>query len=168
MNEFLIFQGMTPEMVLWPMYIGVCVAILYSHFLKIKLGPFVKALIKAKAISPESALSLEELGFEKNKHVLYDLKRKSGLRRLVERCEVKKTPENKQPDDVEKSALEEKCVKYYIPDEKVGRADAIYVNGGSSLKMTIIMLVVFLALTVLLLKLAPLLINLINNFDAFL
>lgn len=167
MNEFLIFQGVTPEMVLWPMYIGVCVAILYSHFLKIKLGPFVEALIKAKAISPESALSLEELGFEKNKHVLYDLKRKSGLRRLVERCEVEAFAENTEPN-VEKSALEEKCVKYYIPDEKVGRADAIYVNGGSSLKMTIIMLVVFLALTVLLLKLAPLLINLINNFDAFL
>ncbi|MBR6726132.1 MAG: hypothetical protein IKL81_04010, partial [Clostridia bacterium] len=145
MNKFLIFQGMMPEMVLWPMYIGVCVAILYSHFLKIKLGPFVEALIKAKAISPESALSLEELGFDKNKHVLYDLKRKSGLRRLVERCEVEALAENTEPN-VEKSPSEEKCVKYYIPDEKVGRADAIYVNGGSSLKMTIIMLVVFLAL----------------------
>ena len=168
MNEFLIFQGVTPEMVLWPMFIGVCIAILYSHFLKIKLGPFVEALIKAKAISPESALSLEELGFDKNKHVLFDLKRKSGLRRLVERCEVEALAENTEPDDVEKSPSGEKCVKYYIPDEKVGRADAIYVNGGSSLKMTIIMIVVFFAITVLLLKLAPMLINLINNFDAFL
>ena len=167
MNEFLIFQGVTPEMVLWPMFIGVCIAILCSHFLKMKLGPFVEALIKAKAVSPESALSLEELGFDKNKQVVFDLKRKSGLRRLVERCEVEALAENTEPD-VEKSPSGEKCVKYYIPDEKVGRADTIYVNGGSSLKMTIIMIVVFFAITVLLLKLVPMLINLINNFDAFL
>ena len=167
MNEFLIFQGMTPEMVLWPIFIGVCAAVLYSQFIKGRLGPFVKALIKANANSPESALTLEELGFDKNKHVLYELKRKNGLSGLVERCESVNSDADISPDDVEKSQSGEKIVRYYIPEQNADRAESMYANGGASWKITLAIIGAFLLVIILLIKLMPVLENLINYFGAF-
>ena len=70
-------------MILIAFFIGVNIAAIYAIFNKRVLGDFVRVLNYRDANTPETALTLEELGFHKNTAIRSSLKSGVTLRRVV-------------------------------------------------------------------------------------
>lgn len=69
--------------ILYPMAIGIVLATCIAVFNKQTLGRFVKKLFDERASDENSAKTLAELGFEKNKIVKFSLREGSILRKVV-------------------------------------------------------------------------------------
>ena len=66
-------------------FIGLIIALFTSVFNKRVLGGVVRSIIKKEAFSPETALNLEELGFENSSIIRFAVRKSTTLRRVV-RC----------------------------------------------------------------------------------
>ena len=91
--------------VIWPMIIGVYIAIIIIFINKKTIGRLVKKLLSASADSEESAVSLKELGLEKKFSLRYALRPNSTLSNIIKRTEDE---------------------RYYIPEDKSYRAESLY------------------------------------------
>lgn len=63
--------------------IGILLAALYSLYQKQVPGAIVRAILREKALSPDSAKTAEELGISKNPLMRYELQHNTVLKRLV-------------------------------------------------------------------------------------
>lgn len=89
------------DTLLWALFAGVTIAVIYTTCMKAALGGFVRALIDAAAVDPLTAKSAEELGFGGKKAVIRSLRPGGSLGRCLGR----------HPEDE---------TKFFIPARKGG------------------------------------------------
>ncbi|MBQ7124777.1 MAG: hypothetical protein IJO00_00305 [Clostridia bacterium] len=150
MNFLSIFTSPTSSLagILYPMAFGIVLATCIVVFNKQTIGKLVKKLFDERASNEETAKTLAELGFERNKLVKNSLKEGSILRKVV-----KVAPSDDEGADD----------RYYIPDECLHRAETLYCPDGSSIITIILALIIVIALCVILLALVPELVQLVKN-----
>lgn len=69
--------------ILWPIFIGIVLGILYSIFQNLLIGSLIKRLFADEITSADRAKTLAELGFTKTFFLRIALHQRSSLRRMV-------------------------------------------------------------------------------------
>ena len=124
--------------IVWPLIFGAFISVLISVINKKNVGKLVKKLIEAKASTPESAKTLEELGLSKNSYLRYATRPTSTLMNII-------------------SITDDK--RLYISEEKSFRAENTYVSDRVSGKVMLIAAVIFIAAGILMINVIPKLIS---------
>lgn len=133
------------EIILWAMFFAICLASLYTFFLKKVLGDFVKALIESGAVNIYGAKSLEELGYANNKFIKFALRPNEPLRRALS-----------TPDDNDD--------KFYIPQENLETVEKRFCSHKTTLWTLFLTLFLFLFVVLVLRWLSPYILDYFNNF----
>ena len=125
--------------IIWPLILGAFVAIVVSIINKRNVRKLVKKLLEADASTPESAISLEEAGLQRNGYLRYATRPTSTLTSII-------------------SVTDDK--KLYISDEKSFRAETTYISDRASTITIIVAAVLLIAAGVLMNNMVPKLIGL--------
>ena len=75
--------GITPELVIWAIFLGFSIALVLALFHKRYMGKFIHTLLKKGIDSKEKAATLKELGFANNPFVKMALKGKTAYSGIV-------------------------------------------------------------------------------------
>ena len=152
------------EVLVWALFIGFVIASFMIFYHKRIIGSFVRALLEKQASSPESALSIYDLGFGKNTFIRNALRSDTTLRRLVWELDDNM---QKREDGVIYSArsnmLDINNAKFYIPEENRIRAELRYSAKGTDVFTIIIAVVLFMAIAYAALLLIPMISELIAS-----
>ena len=124
--------------IVWPLIFGAFISVIISVINKKNVGKLVKKLIEAKASTPDSAKTLEELGLSKNSYLRYTTRPTSTLMNII-------------------SITDDK--RLYISEEKSFRAENTYVSDRASGKVMLIAAVIFIAAGILMINVIPKLIS---------
>lgn len=140
MNLAKLFTGSDTSVasIVWPLVFGAFISVLISVINKKNVGKLVKKLIEAKASTPESALTLEELGLSKNSYLRYATRPTSTLMNVI-------------------SITDDK--RLYISEEKSFRAETTYVSDRASGVVMLVAAVIFIAAGILMNNVIPKLIT---------
>ncbi len=152
LSDFFTGSETTLASIIIPLVTGVIIAACAVLFNKQIIGKFVKRLFDENADSEQNAKTLEELGFQKNRILRYSLRDGSTLRKVVMASPVSNDEEEKKTPP-----------RYYIPEEHAYRAEVIYNPDGSSVLTILIAIIMFIAVTLLLLVIIPDLIQMASN-----
>ena len=152
LSDFFTGSETTLASIIIPLVTGVIIAACAVLFSKQIIGKFVKRLFDENADSEQNAKTLEELGFQKNRILRYSLRDGSTLRKVVMASPVSNDEEEKKTPP-----------RYYIPEEHAYRAEVIYNPDGSSVLTILIAIIMFIAVTLLLLVIIPDLIQMASN-----
>lgn len=175
LNSWLTYKGMTLEIIVWSMFLGIIIGAIITLYNKSVLGAFVRKLLEIGATTPESAKTLEETGFSNNIFVKYTLQIKSTYRKIIQAAAIN----NSVPDSVvtnEKAAKRKRKraqrpplseLKFFIPEEMTMRAHSFYSNKGTSLLIVIMTVALFLTVAILSLMIIPNLVQMLKNFVEF-
>jgi ABC-type amino acid transport system permease subunit len=189
LNSWLTYKGMTLEIIIWSMFLGIVIGAVAIMYNKNVLGAFVRKLIEEKADSPESAKTLAETGFARNPFVKFSLSIRGTYRKIIqatpadnfstglphpsltdgatqereEMTENKKNKKEKNPP--RRPQLSE--LKFFIPHEMTMRADSLYSNKGTSLLILLLTVALFLTVAILSFTIIPGLIQMLKNFVEF-
>lgn len=179
LNSFLTYKGMTLEIIVWSMFLGIIIGAFVILYNKSVLGAFVRKLLETGANTPEDAKTLEETGFSKNIFVIFSLQIKSTYRKIIHASPVNSGNEDTVstvPPEKTKKRIKKKHrqaqpklseLKFYIPQDMVARADSIYSNNGTSLLIVVITIALFLIVAILSFTVIPDLIQMLKNFIEF-
>ena len=107
---------------IWLIIFGMIIALVFIYFTKVVNGALVRALMENGVYSPESAKTLDELGFDKKANILKMYKRSAALGRIVGTVE----------EEADESA------HFYIREEETARAAKQYGTNGNELMLTIL------------------------------
>ena len=131
--------------------IGVVLAALYNFYQRSVPGHVVRAILIAKALSPETAKTAKELGLDTKPLYLWELLRGTTLRRVIRSVEgeQKGTPAQ---------------TRYYIPEEAKYRAELRFDKKGNGVVALIFTTLLSGALAFLLIKLLPWFLSIVDNF----
>ena len=135
---------------------GVILAALYNFYIRQVPGGVVRLLLSRDALSPEKALSAEELGLLEKPFALWELLRGVSLRHTV--CAV---------NDAEGADGEQELnakTRFYIPEEKKYRAEIRFEQKGNDAMGLVITCVLTAVLGILLIKLIPVVLAMVDNF----
>ncbi len=124
---------------------GIALASLYLFYQKSVPGSLVRALLKAEALSPETAKPLDDLGLRFLELLSFELHHSLALRKLVHVKESEEGP------------------LYYIPEELKYRAELQFEKKGSEILRLILTVLLSAALAVLLLKSIPFALSIIDS-----
>ena len=153
--------GVMIRQVIFGVAIGLVIASAMIAFTRTKLGGFVRKLLKQECLSPETAKTLDELGFFRDATIRRELSRGVTLRKVVycrEEEEYKKSNDDiKKSNDYknEVSSKEQKfqfdftTAHFYIPEELKYRAEIRFDRKGSNWLIffgSVVIAVVFAAL----------------------
>ena len=167
--------------------IGIVLASLYAAYQRGVVGRVVRALLRAEALSPEKAMTLQELGLAKNPLYAFELSHNRALSTLVravesaepsdhpaaeaeEGKEEKSDAQNaakgeKTPAEAAESGVdgEEPPTRFYIPEELKYRAEVRYEAKGNGPVALLIVAAVALGLAFLLPRLVPGFLSILDN-----
>ena len=115
------------KVILWCVYVGILIAALYTTYQKSVIGRLVHALFEKGCHSPETALTLAELGLADHKLIRNALKPKSTVSNLV--SSVSESENGSAPA---KNGFDFSLARFYVSPEKKEKA-ARYEADGSSL-----------------------------------
>ena len=141
---------MTLDVVLWSMFIGLMLGAFAMLYHKLVGGAVVRRLFDEKAALPEQAMTLKQMGLEKNILVRFALRKGSGLRKVVLSTE----PDAKVTDET----------LFYLPEEKYPRAALQYDNNGTSVLTVFFAIVLFAVMMVGIRSVVPYLTQMLRNF----
>ena len=153
-------------------YIGVLVASVSMFYNKRVPGGFVRKLDSEKAYSPESAKTLDELGFLKNPFIRASLKSGYSLRRVISYVPVKRSEDDSRKGGnlIEAAYAREKLDlkedKFYLPEEKRDLTIQRFRTKGSGILSVILVAVLGIIAVVLIFKIAPVIVNLLEAVAA--
>ena len=84
LSELLYYTGETStQLIVWSLFIGVIAAALAGYFIKAKFGVLVRKLLEKEIDSPEKAVTLEELGLQKNFFIKLGLKSHTNYKNML-------------------------------------------------------------------------------------
>ena len=146
----------TLNIVIWSLYIGFIIGIAVTVVNRFVIGGLVKRLVDRKANTEGGALTIKELGCS-NFFVKAALRSGGTLRRIVRM--VGDTDEKRSAEDIS-------TARFYIPEENIHRAEAVYGLTGTSLISTILSVFAFLIVVFLSFVIVPNLIQMLSNFIA--
>lgn len=169
LSELFLYNGeMKLEFIVWPIFLGICVGAFITVFVRVKLGEVVRAIIEKGAVSPETALTLDELGMSKKFFVRAALRGRSALRRVVEATDGSTvTDENGEPAGLRVLEINEapdldRC-RFFIADSDRERAESIYDNTNSTLLSAIITVLVAFVVAAISMVIIPNLMQMLEN-----
>ena len=146
-EEIFNFYGL--NMIIWSIYIGFMLATVLYYYQKKVMGKFVRLLVSKGALSADNAMTLEELGYEKQVLVRRELQKHSALRKMVwEVDDNYRTGEDGHLYCAREKVLDLNLGKFYIPEERRIQAELRYDDKGSDIFALIISAVVLFALAV--------------------
>lgn len=135
---------------------GVILAALYNFYIRRVPGGVVHLLLSRNALSPETALSAEELGLLDHPFALWELLRGVSLRRIV--CAVS------DGEEAEEEAAPDAKTRFYIPEDKKYRAEVRFAQKGNGAAGLILTCALTALLGIILLKLIPVVLAMVDNF----
>ena len=135
---------------------GVILAALYNFYIRRVPGGVVRLLLSRGALSPETALSAEELGLLDKPVSLWELLRGVSLRHIV--CAV--SEDGGEEGDGEADAQ----TRFYIPEEKKYRAEVRFEQKGNGAMGLLITCALAVVLGIVLIKLVPVVLAMADNF----
>ena len=135
--------------------IGVVLAALYNFYQRSVPGYVVRTILRAQALSPETAKTAEELGLAAKPLCLWELVRGTTLRRVIH------SVQNEQHNE---TLVQNSETRYYIPEEAKYRAELRFDKKGNGVIALILTAILSGALAILLIKLLPWFLNIIDNF----
>ncbi len=122
------------NLVIWAVYIGYLLASIFYYYQKKVIGGFVRALFAQNAHTPETALSLAELGYHKHPAIRRQLSQPGALRKMVWEVEDKYlTGEDGVLYSAREKALDINVARFYISEERRIQAELRYDNKGNDL-----------------------------------
>ncbi|MBQ3483413.1 MAG: hypothetical protein IJA78_04480 [Clostridia bacterium] len=137
----------TARTVILGVAIGIVLAALYNFYLKAVPGGVVRALLFAEALSDERAKSLADLGLARNPLYGFAVAHDLTLRRVLRRAE-------NEAGEGE---------RYYIPEDEKYRAQVRFESKGNGVVSLILSVAIAFAVAVLLIKLLPVLLGVIDG-----
>ena len=154
----------TLELIAVSVFIAATASTVFTYINKNIIGKIVRALIAAGADSPESALTLAELGLKKNPFIRLALKGKNGLRKLVNEADdrIVNLPDGSSYYERD-SKLDLSNARFYIREENRIRAELRYSTKGSDIFMLIISIIVYFGLAWLIIILVPMIFDLFSR-----
>lgn len=176
--------GGSGSMITIPMIvIAIAAAIIISSvaaiFNKTVFGNFVRCVIKNEALSPESAKTLEELGYDEKLIIRRGVRKGINLRSVIrcveeeqynERARLAREEYDKNPDphkpkfiDVPYS-VDPDNDHFYIPEENKYKADMKFDKRGTSWGMFWIVVLLTVIFSVVLLACLPKILDIANEF----
>ena len=133
---------------------GVILAALYNFYIRRVPGGVVRLLLSRGALSPETALSAEELGLVDHPFALWELLCGVTLRHVV--CAVR--------DESEDAESVNAKTRFYIPEDKKYRAESRFEQKGNGVAGLAVTCVLAVVLGILLIKLTPVVLAMVDNF----
>lgn len=127
--------------------IGIMLASLYAAYQRGVVGKPVRALLRAEALSPETAKTLAELSLERNPFVVFEIERNRVLKGLIKTVHTEG----------------EEAPRYYIPEELKYRADVRFEAKGNGIFALLLAAVVAAGLALALIALLPTFLTIIDN-----
>jgi len=171
-SSLLRYEGMTLEIVIWSLFIGIVIGVFGSFYVKQILGAFVRKLLSENANSPQNAKSLEETGFGGNPFVINALDGTGSLRRLI-RCADEADDADDDTDGGKAKSKKQKraellAKRWYIPTELCDRAEILYDNKGNTIGVALIAIAAFLIAALISFTVIPDLVQMASNaFSSF-
>ena len=158
-------------------FIGIILSTVFISFDKRKLGAFVRHVISEGCLSPESAKTLDELGYLKDVSIRGSLRRSGVLSRVVRCVERDKFYEDmefmrqkyieKHGNDKGFAELEFKIdlqtAHFYIPDEEHYRAEIRFDKKGTGWRSILLVTVISIVAASLVCFLLPDMLQLVDN-----
>ena len=131
------YQGLSLTMIVTSLFIGVIIASIAMLYHQLFLGGIVSRIIEKKAFSEESALSVEELGYNpKNPFIKLALRKNSTFTKTVHQTDTH-------------------IPKYYIPEDIRMREEIKYRKEGNSVFGILLTILVFLVVAYISLTVIP-------------
>lgn len=156
------YNGMTLELVIWSLFIGVIIGAVATVYIKRVLGSFVRRLLESDATAPECAKTLDEAGLTHNVFVRRAVT--GALRGGKYHGVVMLAPEfAAEGSDGRIKAKDISSMKFYIPKERTWRAGEMYDAKGSSIITVLIAILTFLVVALISFQVIPYLLSLITD-----
>ena len=132
------YQGIPLTMIVTSLFIGVVLASIAMLYHQLFLGGIVRRIIEKKALSPETALTAEQLGYSaKNPLIKLALRDNSTFRKTVYRTEDSTPP------------------RYYIPEAIRAREEIKFRKQGNGVFGILLTILVFLVVAYISLTIIP-------------
>ena len=165
------------------LFIGLSLASFGALYDKRVLGEAVRAILRKEAYTPETAVTLVELGYARNSIVRHSVRKSVTLRRVVRCVEEEKflaEQEQRRIEHEEKRKNDKSLGRFreldytfdlendhfYIPEEIRYTADVKFEKKGSSWIGAIVFTLVMLVVYVILLICLPDILEILNDFAA--
>ena len=145
---------------IWMVYAGVVLGCFIMIRQKRIVGRFVRSLLDANASSPESALTLSQLGYKKSSSIKRYLRGKTILSGMV--YEASETDESGNFSTTIRSRVNFETGRFYIPEEKNAGATVRFGTHDGHLKWFVVAAVVFFIIAAIAGQILP---GLIQAFD---
>ena len=127
------------NLVIWAVYIGFMLASIFYYYQKKVMGKFVRLVISKGASSPDSALTLAELGYDKDNLIRRELQKSGALRKMVwEIDDNYRTGEDGILFCAREKSLDLNIGRFYVPEERRIRAQIRYDDKGTDIFALII------------------------------
>ncbi|MCL2212268.1 MAG: hypothetical protein FWB93_00325 [Oscillospiraceae bacterium] len=155
----------TAAMIVWGIYIGIVIASAVALYQKNVVGRFVRSIIAENATSPETAKTLEELGYGKKYGIRRHLRGKTALSSIIFEAEDELVlDDDGLPRPVVRSSVNLANGKFYIPEDLKHRAQVRFEKKGSSIWSFLLVVVVFFVMAIGVVQLLPWFLGVLENF----
>lgn len=151
--------AITLESILWPIFAGIVIAAMIALYNKHITGRFVMKLISEKAIDKESARSLKELGFEKNRAVRFALRTGELYNKIISHditaqaegtiandsalSSAKRSRKAKGKESISADRYDIDSAVFYVSDEHIDRAKLLYSRNGAPILLVFLAMLLF-------------------------
>lgn len=151
------------EVIVWGLFIGIMIGGALAVYNKRFLGAFVRKLVEEEAFSPEKALTLGELGYEKNKLIQRELTKGVAFKAIVYESLDEVVIEDGSAKPVYHEEYDFESARFYIPYELRHRAELKFDKKGTHLMLIVIASLFFLAMAFLILHFSGPFVELLND-----
>lgn len=148
------------ELTVWSIAVGSVIAILFAYYNRTILGGFVRTLISKEALSIDTAITLNEAGYQKNAFVKRALLKRDTFRKIVFEVddEIKVASEG-HSFSARTKPINLNTARFYVAKENRIMAEHRYDNQGADIFGVITSIIVVLALAYVVTLVVPQLID---------
>lgn len=138
------------NLIIWAMYIGILLATALAYYQKRIVGGFVRTVLSKGARTPDTAMTLTELGYQNHPFIRRELSKSGPLRKMIWEVEDNyRMGENDVLYSAREKALDLNIGRFYLPEEKRIEAELRYEGKGSDVFTLIMTVAVFFVVAVL-------------------
>lgn len=165
LTELLTGTDMTLEIVLWSMFAGIVVASFVAVYNRRVVGKVVRELYARGAHYPCQAVTLAELGLERNIFILWALRSSGTLRRVVFEFDPFSGNTDINAGRQKKRGEKNARLRFYIPPEADERAETMYIREGTTIFTALLSIVLFVAIVLFCLAVIPGLVSMVESLS---
>ena len=167
LTELLVGKTGSIELILICCYVGILIACGLAIYDKRVMGNFIRELLKRDATTPERALTLKELGFDKKQSIIRALRGNGIFKDTV--YEAEDNPEFDRENHalpIFREKFDPEKARFYIPAPLKYKAAVRFEKKGTHIMMWVLAAILFGVLLILALLFKDQVIELINQFFA--